>query len=115
MAAGDNELRNRHGRIQHGNCGAKRPMTFLGEMMRAAKRAGHTGKTFNSRARAMRARPSPAAVAWPLLSPRSPRRRVTIIITRIMRPQGQAVASAEGKYVARNYRRRVPLHPVASP
>ena len=46
MATRDDELRILPGRIQHGNRGAKRPKTFVGEVMRAAKRAGHTGKTF---------------------------------------------------------------------
>jgi len=47
MAAGDDELRIQRGRIQRGNRGGKRPKTFVGEVIRTAKRAGHTGKTFN--------------------------------------------------------------------
>jgi type IV secretory pathway VirD2 relaxase len=44
----DDDLRVRPGRIQHGNRGAKRPQTFVGEVMRAAKKAGHVGSTFRS-------------------------------------------------------------------
>jgi len=57
----------------------------------------------------MRARLLPAAVARPSPVVASPRHRVTVIVTRIMRRQGQAVSSTEGKYVAGNYRRRVTL------
>ena len=46
MTTRDDDLRIRPGRIQHGNKGAKRPLTFVGEVMRAAKKAGHTGKNF---------------------------------------------------------------------
>ena len=46
MTTRDDDLRVRPGRIRHGNQGAKRPKTFVGEVMRAAKRAGHRGKTF---------------------------------------------------------------------
>jgi hypothetical protein len=43
MTTGDDDLRIQPGRIRHGNQGAKRPKSFVGEVMRAAKRAGHTG------------------------------------------------------------------------
>jgi type IV secretory pathway VirD2 relaxase len=46
MNSRDDELTIRPGRIQHGNRGARRPKTFVGEVMRAAKRAGHTGRGF---------------------------------------------------------------------
>ena len=46
MTTRDDDLRVRPGRIRHGNQGAKRPKTFVGEVMRAAKKAGHRGKTF---------------------------------------------------------------------
>src|SRR5580658_772106 len=42
----DDELRIRPGRIQHGNRGGKRPTSFVGEVMRAAKKAGHAGRDF---------------------------------------------------------------------
>jgi hypothetical protein len=40
MTIRDDDLRIRPGRIHHGNRGAKRPRTFVGEVMRAAKKAG---------------------------------------------------------------------------
>ena len=43
MTTRDDDVRVRPGRINHGNRGAKRPQTFVGEVMRAAKRAGHVG------------------------------------------------------------------------
>jgi hypothetical protein len=49
MTTRDDALRFRPGRIQHGNRGAKRPKTFVGEVMRAAKKAGHVGNTLRSR------------------------------------------------------------------
>lgn len=47
MTVRDDDLRVRPGRIQHGNLAAKRPKTFVGEVLRAAKRGGQPGKTFN--------------------------------------------------------------------
>ena len=41
MTTRDDDLHVRPGRIRHGNQGAKRPKTFVGEVMRAAKKAGH--------------------------------------------------------------------------
>ena len=46
MTTRDDDLRVRPGRIQHGNRGGKRPQTFVGEVMRAAKKAGHVGNSF---------------------------------------------------------------------
>ncbi len=39
----------RPGRIRHGNQRARRPDSFVGDVMRAAKKAGHVGKNFRSR------------------------------------------------------------------
>ena len=43
MTMRDDDVRVRPRRIDRGNRGAKRPKTFVGEVMRAAKRAGHVG------------------------------------------------------------------------
>jgi len=60
MTKRDDDLRVRPGRIQHGNKGGKRPLTFVGEVMRAAKKAGHTGKNFRGASGSnCRASPSP--------------------------------------------------------
>ena len=94
MTTRDDELRVRPGRIQHGNKGAKRPLTFVGEVMRAAKKAGHTGKNFRgasgSKGRSTFGRGRRAALS---LSSRSPGRRV-VIMTRIVRHQGKRFAAA---------------------
>ena len=45
----DDSFRIRPGRIGHGNRGGKRPQTFVGEVMRAAKKAGHSGNSLRSR------------------------------------------------------------------
>jgi len=94
MATRDDELQIRPGRIQHGNRGAKRPKTFVGEVMRAAKRAGHTGKSFGGaggrKGRSTFGRGRRAALS---LSSRSPGRRV-VVMTRIVRHQGKRFTAA---------------------
>src|SRR5580693_6432466 len=94
MAMRDDDLRVRPGRIQHGNKGAKRPLTFVGEVMRAAKKAGHTGKNFRgtsgSKGRSTFGRGRRAALS---LSSRSPGRRV-VIMTRIVRHRGKGFTAA---------------------
>ena len=94
MATRDDELQIRPGRIQHGNRSSKRPKTFVGEVMRAAKRAGHTGKTFGGtdgrKGRSTFGRGRRAALS---LSSRSPGRRV-VVMTRIVRHQGERFTAA---------------------
>ena len=46
MSTSDDDIQVRPGRIRHGNRGTKRPQTFVGEVMRAAKKAGHVGSSF---------------------------------------------------------------------
>jgi type IV secretory pathway VirD2 relaxase len=48
MTLPDDDLRVRPGRIRPGNRGGKSPKTFVGEVMRAAKKAGHVGNSFRS-------------------------------------------------------------------
>ena len=94
VATRDDELRIRPGRIQHGNRGAKRPKTFVGEVMRAAKKAGHTGQSFGGaggrKGRSTFGRGRRAALS---LSSRSPGRRV-VVMTRIIRHQGKRFTAA---------------------
>jgi type IV secretory pathway VirD2 relaxase len=97
----DDDLNVRPGRIRHGNQGVKRPKSFIGEVMRAAKKAGHTGKTFGrsggTKGRSTFGRGRRAALS---LSSRSPGRRV-VIMTRIVRHQGKRFRSAPlAKHVA---------------
>ncbi len=101
MTTRDDDLHVRPGRIRHGNQGAKRPKTFVGEVMRAAKKAGHRGNTFGrsggSAGRSTFGRGRRAALS---LSSRSLGRRV-VIMTRIVRHQGKRYRSAPlAKHVA---------------
>ena len=101
MTTRDDDLHVRPGRIRHGNQGAKRPKTFVGEVMRAAKKAGHRGNTFGRRGgsagRSTFGRGRRAALS---LSTR-PRGRRVVIMTRIVRHQGSKFRSAPlSKHVA---------------
>jgi type IV secretory pathway VirD2 relaxase len=89
----DDDLRVRPGRIQHGNRGGKRPQTFVGEVMLAAKKAGHVGNSFRSsqgRSRSRFGRGRRAAVSIRL---RSNARRV-VMKARVVRHQGARFRSA---------------------
>jgi type IV secretory pathway VirD2 relaxase len=94
MSIRDDEINVRPGRIRHGNQGAKRPKSFVGQVMRAARKAGHTGKEFGrdrgSRGRSTFGRGRRAAL---FLASRSPGRRVAIM-ARIVRHQGKRFRSA---------------------
>ncbi|MGH6821888.1 MAG: relaxase/mobilization nuclease domain-containing protein [Methylocella sp.] len=93
MTTRDDDLRVRPGRIQHGNRGGKRPQTFAGEVMRAAKKAGHVGDSFRSsqgRSRSRFGRGRRAAVSIRL---RSNARRV-VMKARVVRHQGTRFRSA---------------------
>ena len=93
MSASDDDIQVRPGRIRHGNRGAKRPQTFVGEVMRAAKKAGQVGSSFRSsqgRSRSRFGRGRRAAVSIRL---RSNARRV-VIKARVVRHQGTRFRSA---------------------
>jgi hypothetical protein len=89
MATHDDELHIQPGRIQHGTRGAKRPKSFVGEVTRAAKKAGHIGKGFGragrTQGRSTFGRGRRAALS---MSSLSPGRRV-VVMTRIVRHQGK--------------------------
>ncbi len=94
MTTRDDDLTIRPGRIRRGNQGAKRPKSFVGEVMRAAKRAGHTGRSFtrssSGGSRSTFGRGRRAALS---ISSRSPSRRV-VVMARIVRHQGAKFRSA---------------------
>jgi hypothetical protein len=94
MTTRDDDLHVRPGRIRHGNQGARRPKTFVGEVMRAAKKAGHRGNTFGrsggAAGRSTFGRGRQAALS---LSAR-PRGRRVVIMARIVRHQGSKFRSA---------------------
>ncbi|MCP3387728.1 DUF3363 domain-containing protein [Bradyrhizobium sp. CCGB12] len=93
MTSRDDDLRIRPGRIHHGNRGAKRPKSFVGEVMRSAKRAGHVGNRFRSgqaHSRSHFGRGRRAAVSIRL---RSNARRV-VTKARVVRHKGSRFRSA---------------------
>jgi type IV secretory pathway VirD2 relaxase len=100
MTVRDDEINVRPGRIRPGNRGAKRPKSFVGQVMRAARKAGHTGKEFGvgrSRGSSTFGRGRRAALS---LAARSPGRRV-VVMARIVRHQGRRFRSAPlSKHVA---------------
>ncbi|MBO1361111.1 DUF3363 domain-containing protein [Acetobacter sacchari] len=93
MATRDDSLTVRPGRIQHGNQGA-RPKSFVGEVMRAAKKAGHTGTRFGAKGKggggSRFGRGRRAALSMQL---RSNARRV-VVKARVVRQQGTRFRSA---------------------
>ena len=101
MTTRDDDFNPRPGRIHHGNQGAKRPKSFVGEVMRAAKKAGHRGQTFKrssgTAGRSTFGRGRRAALS---LASRSPSRRV-VVMARIVRHRGGRFRSAPlSKHVA---------------
>ena len=101
MTTRDDDFNPRPGRIRHGNQGAKRPKSFVGEVMRAAKKAGHRGQTFRQSSgtagRSTFGRGRRAALS---LASRSPSRRV-VVMARIVRHRGGRFRSAPlSKHVA---------------
>jgi type IV secretory pathway VirD2 relaxase len=93
MKPRDDELRIRPGRIRNRGRGAARPKSFVGEVMRAARKAGHTGNAFGrgkSGSGSSFGRGRSAALA---LSLRSPSRRV-VIKARVVRHRGNKFRSA---------------------
>ena len=101
MTSRDDDFNPRLGRIRRGNQGAKRPKSFVGEVMRAAKKAGHRGQTFKrsggSAGRSTFGRGRRAALS---LASRSSGRRV-VVMARIVRHRGGRFQSAPlSKHVA---------------
>jgi type IV secretory pathway VirD2 relaxase len=88
MTMHDDDFNPHPGRIHHGNQGAKRPKSFIGEVMRAAKKAGHRGQTFKrssgTASRSTFGRGRRAALS---LASRSSGRRV-VVMARIVRQRG---------------------------
>jgi hypothetical protein len=94
MRTREDDINIRPGRIQHGNRGAKRPASFVGEVMRAAKKAGHVGNSFSrSGAGASRSRFGRGRRAALSLAQRSTSRRV-VIKSRVVRHHGTRFRSA---------------------
>jgi type IV secretory pathway VirD2 relaxase len=101
MTTRDDDFNPRSGPIRHGSQGARRPKTFVGEVMRAAKKAGHRGRAFGQSGRTVGrstfGRGRRAALS---LASRSPNRRV-VVMTRIVRHRGARFRSAPlSKHIA---------------
>jgi len=94
MAARDDGLRVRPGRISHGNKGARKTKSFVGQVMRAAKKAGHTGPHFGGSGRkAGRSTFGRGRKAALSLSLKSPSRRVAVK-AKVVRHKGFKFRSA---------------------
>ncbi len=100
MKRRDDELRLRPGRIGDRGRRAARPKTFVGEVMRAARKAGYTGKGFGRANRGSSSSFGRGRSAALALSLRSPSRRV-VIKARVVRHRGNKFRSAPlAKHVA---------------
>ena len=99
MTTRDDTLQLRPGRIRQGSQNAGRPKSFVGEVMRAAKQAGHVGGSFRSsqgRGRSRFGRGRRAAVSIRL---RSKARRV-VVKARVVRHQGTRFPAPLRKHMA---------------
>lgn len=94
MAPRDDDLRVRPGRIAHGNKGARKPQSFVGQVMKAAKKAGHTGSRFGCKGRGTRGSTFGRGrkIALSLVAS-SPSRRV-VVKARVVRHKGTKFRSA---------------------
>ncbi|KRQ96111.1 type VI secretion protein [Bradyrhizobium jicamae] len=94
MSQHDNDLRVRPGRIRDGGRSPSRPKSFVGQVMRAAKRAGHIGDGFGrGKGGASRSRFGRGRRAALSLSLRSTSRRV-VMKARVVRHHGSRFRSA---------------------
>ena len=94
MSKRDNEVRIRPGRIRDSGRGLSRPKSFVGQVMRAAKKAGHVGHSFGrGKGGASRSRFGRGRRAALSLSLRSTSRRV-VMKARVVRHHGARFRSA---------------------
>lgn len=93
MKPRDDELRIRPGRIRDRGRGAARPKSFIGQVMRAARKAGHTGMGFDRGGRDLGSRFGRGRSAALAMSLRSPSRRV-MIKARVVRHRGNRFRTA---------------------
>jgi len=94
MSKRDNDVRVSPGRIRDSGRGFSRPKSFVGQVMRAAKKAGHVGHSFGrGKGGASRSRFGRGRRAALSLSLRSTSRRV-VMKARVVRHQGTRFRSA---------------------
>jgi len=87
MSERDNDLRVRPGRIRDSGRRAIKPRSFVGQVMRAARKAGHTGTGFGQRRDGSSSRFGRGRAAALALTLRSPGRRV-LVKARVVRHRG---------------------------
>ena len=93
MSPSDSDLRIRPGRIRDGGRRAARQKSFIGQVMRAARKAGHTGQGFGPTSRSSSSRFGRGRAAALALTLRSPDRRVAIK-ARVVRHRGSQFRKA---------------------
>ncbi len=93
MASRDDELRIRPGRVRDGGRGAGKPQSFVGQVMRAVRKAGHTGSGLSGEAHRQTFAFGRGRAAAARLALRSPHRRV-IVKARVVRHRGAKFRSA---------------------
>ena len=93
VTARDDELRVRPGRVRDGGRRGGNPQSFVGEVVRAARKAGHTGPGLGLGARRSGSGFGRGRAAAAALALRSPHRRV-VIKARVVRQRGTRFRSA---------------------
>jgi type IV secretory pathway VirD2 relaxase len=93
MKQPEDDLHIRPGRIRDKGRGAARPKTFVGQVMQAARKAGHTGKGFGRKGQNSGSRFGRGRSAALALSLRTSSRRA-VIKARVVRHQGSKFRSA---------------------
>ncbi len=93
MTAHDDELRVRPGRVRDSGRGGGKPQSFVGQVMRATRKAGHTGPGLGRDARRGASAFGRGRAAAAALALRSPHRRV-VIKARVVRQRGSRFRSA---------------------
>ncbi len=100
MAGRDDDLRVKTGRIRDGRRGAGKSKTYVAQVMRAAKKAGHTGKRFGSGRKGSGSTFGRGRKAMRALSAQSRARRV-VVKARVVRHKGTRFRSAPlAKHIA---------------
>ena len=93
MTARDDDLQVRPGRVGNAGRGGGRPQSFVGQVIRAARKAGHTGPGLVRGARGGAAGFGRGRAAAAAMALRSPQRRV-VIKARVVRQRGSKFRSA---------------------
>jgi type IV secretory pathway VirD2 relaxase len=93
MSGRDDEVLVRPGRVRDGGRGAGKPQSFVGQVMRAVRKAGHTGPGFGRGASGRGGGFGRGRAATAALALRSPQRRV-VIKARVVLQRGARFRSA---------------------